>query len=117
MVPAPVSAANVDDLGDTAADADTVLRALVEPRRRHVLTVLADSEGPLSLDELATRVVAKECDRDESERSEVVQRTLLISLYHTHAPLLSDADLVAFDADERTVAITDLGRDVRRRIV
>lgn len=113
MVPSPIPVADVDVHGADSADTDALLRALAEPRRRYALSALADHEEPLALEALASRVVAMECDCDETETAEVVERNVLVALYHTHAPLLAEADLVDFDRDERTVSLTGLGREVQ----
>lgn len=113
MVPSPASTATVDVSDVDASDADAVLRALANSRRRHALAALAENEGVLSLDALANSVVARECDCDEADSSAVVERTVLVALYHTHAPLLAEAGLVEFDPDEQSVALTELGREIQ----
>jgi len=113
MVPSPIRPVDVDISGADSSDTDALFRALAEPRRRYALSALAEHEEPLALETLANSVVAKECECDGADASEVVERTVLVSLYHTHAPLLATAGLVEFDHDERTVALTDLGREIQ----
>lgn len=113
MVPSSAPTANVDVSGVDASDTDAIFRALADARRRHALAALADSEGALSLDALANGVVARECDCDEADSSAVVERTVLVALYHTHAPLLAEAGLVEFDPEGKSVALTDLGREIQ----
>jgi DNA-binding transcriptional ArsR family regulator len=93
--------------GETTADADeldTLFGALDDPRRRAVLAVLSHQFGTIRSETLAREIGARE--RDTTERlvpAEDVQR-ILVSLYHVHLPILSEAGLIEHDPDEETVA-------------
>lgn len=94
-----------------AAGWDAVVTTLADSRRRTVLSVLADRDGPLSRSELARAVVARGSDRDQPrvegdqprvEGGQPDEREVLVSLSHVHLPKLADAGLVKYDAHAGT---------------
>lgn len=113
MVPSRILDEEISVSCDAAVDTDRVLRALSDPRRRFVLGELQDAGESLDLGELATRIVAWECGCEDADHSTHVEQSVLVSLYHVHAPKLDDAGLVDFDPDARSVVLTDVGRDIQ----
>lgn len=93
-------------------DTDQVLRSLASPRRRHVLALLSDRAAPMPLADLATDVTARELDADCDDLPEETVKSVQVSLYHTHGPVLEEAGLVQCDHDEQTIELTDVGRDL-----
>lgn len=95
-------------------DADTgrILRILASPRCRYLLADLRASETPMILDDAAIDVGAWELDCDPETFPDGTFQPIFTSLYHDYAPRMADAGLVAFDADELTVDITDTGEAV-----
>lgn len=82
---------------------DAVVASLADPRRRAVLSVLADRDTPLSRAELAREVLARDPDLDEEE--------VRVSLHHVHLPKLADAGVITYDASARVaefVAVPDV---------
>ena len=80
-------------------DRDELFEALTHRRRRRVLGLLRSAGEPMSLSAVAEELAADaECD-DPVERIE-------ITLYHRHVPKLEETDLVAFDADRKTLRLT-----------
>jgi|AntRauMinimDraft_4_1070384.scaffolds.fasta_scaffold00048_22 DNA-binding transcriptional ArsR family regulator len=80
-------------------DLDAVFAALGHPRRRHLLSALADRDGEQSLTRLATDVVARESDQPrESVSTEACQRCR-IALHHAHLPKLDALGVVDYDPD------------------
>ena len=78
---------------------DAVIANLTNTRRRIIFSVLADEDGPLSRDELAQEVAA----RDPNSDTQSDEEKLLLLLHHIHLPKLADAGLVEYDADAGTV--------------
>ena len=76
---------------------------LADERRRAVLSVLADRDGPVGLSDLA-RAVA---DLTGDDASDAVDR-LRVSLHHQHLPKIADAGLIAYDLDRKSVYPTDV---------
>ena len=81
---------------------DALLDAFADPRRRLVVEYVRDN-GTATLSELAEHVADSESpDRPRVEAVET-------ELYHAHLPRLVDADLLAYDDDDRkTVRADDL---------
>lgn len=78
---------------------------LSDARRRKVLQILHDVDTPATLTDLARELVAREGGARPGEVEQQRLRQRRISLYHNHVPKLADADVVEFDADERTVTL------------
>lgn len=80
---------------------------LADEERRHTLCILSETDGPISLSTLATKVAsrslrqpAESIRRDEREDRE-------IALYHNHLPRMEDHGIVEFDTVERTVVLRE----------
>jgi hypothetical protein len=101
---------------------DTAFRLLRHPRRRALVSALADREPPVQLSELAAAVAALELETDEpshdiaeapndhdeapDDPDEVppgTAETVAATLHHVHLPKLADRDLVAYAVEEQTV--------------
>lgn len=80
----------------TDCSPSTLFEALSRRQRRLILRYLADTEGPVFLDELAAQLDAHGDDQHD--------RTLLAgTLMSHHLPKLAEADLVCFDRDTHIV--------------
>lgn len=78
-----------------------VFDIVADDRRAHVVRVLADApEKTLALDRLVERVARRADGGDLLERDRIAVR-----LHHVDLPKLSDAGVVEYDADDRTVRI------------
>lgn len=77
--------------------ADGEIRDLLgESRRRHILWILLD-EGSISVDELATRVLARERPATAAPASDLAQERTRIDLHHNHLAKLATAGLIDYD--------------------
>lgn len=74
---------------------------LAHPRRRHVGSIIADSERPLTLTELATALMGSE---RSSWRPDTTESTLLTTLHHIDLPALDEVELIEYDSDGKTIA-------------
>jgi DNA-binding transcriptional ArsR family regulator len=83
---------------DSVVDARATLS---DERRRAVLDVLADVEGPLTVGGLAVRLT----DLEDDDQTNARQRTFL-SLSRTHVPALERHGLVEYDQAVGTVSLT-----------
>lgn len=109
---------------------DAVAAMLARPRRRELLSIVADG-GPLSIEELATRLGAGEAnDRptpdtpDESTatdastaagESTAAGASIASTLHHVDLPQLAAVDLLAYDQVDQTVAPTPELATLRER--
>lgn len=86
---------------------DRVLHLVTDARNRAILSVLNGADGPLHVEELAKRLVARDAAVFESSRHGGELKRVLISLHHNRLPKLSDAGLVEYDYDENVVSDVD----------
>lgn len=56
---------------------------------------------PISMSELAERIVEREYENPSTEDLKKIRCTL----YHAHIPRLEDADVVSYNRDDDTVAV------------
>lgn len=83
---------------------DDAFGALADPRRRSLLSVVAEQHRPIDVRTLASDLAAPELDgRDRDDPAETVDRVER-SLVHTHLPHLADRELIEYDPDENLVA-------------
>lgn len=85
---------------------DAVYRALVDERRRIVLSVLREHHT-VPLPDLAETVAESEADEEIAAIPGEEVRDVYMSLYHKHVPLLVAADLVRYEQSDDVVAWTD----------
>lgn len=80
--------------------------ALADDRSRYALYHLIESDGAVSVEEIASAVAERERAAAESATADV-NRRVHTSLYHVELPKLEDYGFVEYDLDERTVEATD----------
>jgi DNA-binding transcriptional ArsR family regulator len=93
--------------GDAPADSgslDALFRALANERSRTILDALSHQFGPIHTKTLARELGANDRATTDSEVPEEEVEKCLVLLGHVDLPRLSEAGLVEYDADERTVA-------------
>lgn len=89
----------------TIPSADDAFDLLSDPRRRHALYYLFESDGSVELTALAEHVAASVAGSSDRISAEDVETTCT-SLHHSHLPRLEDAGVIERDADESTVALS-----------
>lgn len=94
--------------GQVSVSADNpVLRCLAYARHRLVLQLLSAWTSAVTLDELATHLVADEQDKSLVEVSRFEVQSVRKDLIHRHLPKLDETDLVAWDRVDETVDTTN----------
>ena len=83
---------------------DRAYGVLSDSRRRSLLAAMRDSEFPVSMATLATRIAALEADASESEVSNATVQDVYLSLYHVHLPKLADVGAVSVDRENNGVS-------------
>jgi DNA-binding transcriptional ArsR family regulator len=91
----------------TTRSKDELFQILSNSRRRRIIYYLFEEGAELTLKRLAAKIAAVEAGVDESEITSEERQRVYISLYQTHLPKLEEANIVRYDEDERTVALTD----------
>lgn len=85
-------------------DHETPFQALSDRNRRLALSCLEDEDGSVSVETLATEVVAARDDVRPATVSDEERQSATVQLYHVHLPKLDEAGLVSFDYEENTVS-------------
>ncbi|ELY62912.1 hypothetical protein C489_20401 [Natrinema versiforme JCM 10478] len=67
----------------------------------------------MALADLADEVAALENGTGTAEVSKADAKDAYASLYHADIPKLADADLVEYDQDQKTVALTQTAAELR----
>lgn len=98
-------------LSDVETDISMALRALSDRRRRAVVASLGDASGLQTLDDVAAAVTTHEADTTEADTAEIAT-----TLHHIHLPKLTEADLIEYDPQQKTVYLTDTGADIARHL-
>jgi hypothetical protein len=83
---------------------------LSNSRRRAVLTHLKERTGTVEVRELARRIA--ELESGESPPPRNLRKSVYNSLLQTHLPKLDRKDVVEYDADRKTVTVSESARDV-----
>lgn len=81
---------------------DDLFVLVTDQRRRRLLSVLCDTDGPITVSRLTRDIAA----RSDDVPSEGTKRAIEISLVHDHLPRLASMDLVTYDRDRRRVRTT-----------
>lgn len=93
--------ASLTTLVETADDERDVLECVVDPVRLRLVDELADSSQPLSLEQLAAKLVSHDGASGMKQAK--------IALHHSHLPALEDAGVLEYD---RTGELASLLEDV-----
>lgn len=93
--------------GDTDNQAqDGIYRCLAHHRRRRILSILDGYTAPVTVGDLAARIVADESEmRPENVRGDDV-KAVQTDLQHVQLPVLQDAGWIEWDRSERAVTKT-----------
>jgi len=86
---------------------DDVIARIADRHRRTVLSVLQERTTPVSTEELATTTAAALAEKPLVAVTREERDRLHVRLHHVHLPKLDEVGLVAWNADEGTVATTD----------
>lgn len=99
----PVHPADISVLLDLceSENAEELLETLVDPVRMRLLSLLKASNGPISLDQLAVRLVAY----DGGPFADVERAK--IALHHSHLPAMADIGVLNYDTESRLVTRYD----------
>jgi predicted transcriptional regulator len=95
---------------DDALDATTVHDVLSNERRRTLLSVLADEDGPFTVRELSECVAERESGTTPAPRD--LRQSVYVSLQQTHVPKLDRLGIVEFGRDGKTVTLSDNAGEV-----
>lgn len=98
-------------MSEKARTFDAVLEVCQHQHRRTVLGALAESQHPLTLEDLTETILEEDHQTTPTEASDDVLAEIRLSLYHSHLPKLAAEGLIHFDQERHLVEPTaDLQR-------
>ncbi len=105
--PLPEEITSVTDRGDRRSlPKDVIFELLKNRRRREVLKYLLDTEGTVTLGELAEQIAAWENDTTVNALSSDQRKRVYVALYQTHLPKMDDAGIIEYDQDRGLIALS-----------
>jgi len=93
--------------GQEAFTQDEIFGILSNGRRRYVLSLLKQADGPVHINELTKNVAAWENDIEVDELTDQQAKRVYVSLYQSHLPKLESLGIVEYTEDDNLVALTD----------
>lgn len=100
-------AVNQTGRAEPPLDTDTLFSILSRERRRYALYCLQQYRNPISLADLADEVARLEYDeRTVAEIPAEDVKTIYMTLYHNHVPMMADANVVTYDQDSDSVHLS-----------
>lgn len=78
---------------------DQVFGILGNQRRRYVLKYLSMTEGPISLDDLAEQIAAREYRKVPGQLTARERTRVCVNLYQCHLPKMADGSAISYDRE------------------
>ncbi|MFC6613742.1 hypothetical protein ACFQAS_02000 [Halopenitus salinus] len=97
-------------------DPDDAFQAVSNSRRRQVLLSLSQTDGVVSVSELAREIAAIENLIDPGEVSGEQRTTVYIALIQSHLGMLDDIGVIAYDERAKQVESTEVTKPVAQHI-
>ncbi|WP_226012646.1 DUF7344 domain-containing protein [Halomicrobium salinisoli] len=98
-----------DPLDGEALPEAVVDDLLDDGRRRRLLDVLFEADGPMAIDDVATELWARETDTDPEDVSDNERRRVRNDVFQHHLPKLTATEVVAYDSVVGTLELDDAG--------
>lgn len=108
--PAEIEATEVETAEEEIAEAfplDQVFGILKNSRRRLVLEYVADTDGQVSLSEVAEQIAAWENDKDVKQITSSERKRVYVGLYQCHLPKMDSVGIISFDKARGTIEVQD----------
>ncbi|WP_254862659.1 DUF7344 domain-containing protein [Halovivax gelatinilyticus] len=86
---------------------DVIFELLKNRRRREVLQYLLDTDGTVTLGELAEQIAAWENDTTVAALNSDQRKRVYVALYQTHLPKMDDAGIIDYDQDRGLIELAD----------
>ena len=91
-------------------DESQIHNVLRNERRRRAIERLRESDGTLTVDELAEHIATLETDEEPAPRK--ARKSVYVSLHQTHLPKLDDLGILDYDQQSKELRLTERARDV-----
>lgn len=89
-----------------------VFEVLRNQRRRYVLNVLKQGNGPIELGDLAQQVAAWEYETTLEDVTPEQRKRVYTTLQQTHLPKMNESGILSFDSDAGLIEPTDRTADI-----
>jgi hypothetical protein len=96
-----------DSNNSVPLDPEQAIEAISCSRRRHILTIVDDLDGPHSVGDLAESIAAIECDKDIVEISSHERKRVYVALIQHHLDKLDEFDAIVYDSQSKQLHATD----------
>lgn len=96
--------AGVDET-ETGVSDDDIFKVLSNRRRREVVEYLHESDGTVSVGEIAEHIAVKENETSIQQLSSYERKRVYVSLYQNHLPVMDDANTVDYAESRKTVRL------------
>ncbi|MFC7097903.1 DUF7344 domain-containing protein [Halobaculum marinum] len=94
-------------------DRDAMYSLLSSRRRRNVLHALVANDGTSTVSDLARRLAAWETGKPPEAVTSKERKRTYTALRQTHLPKLAEYDVVEYDVNRGTVALTEVGEELQ----
>lgn len=94
---------------ETPLPLDQVFTILKNERRRRVLEYLQETDGEVSLSDLAEEIAAEENDKDVAQISSSERKRVYVGLYQCHLPKMDSMGVISFN---KSRGLVELGENV-----
>jgi len=87
----------VDAPENDHVEMDQIFGILSNQRRRYVLSYPNATEGTTTLNDLAERIAARECEKTVAQIDPQERKRVYVSLYQCHLPKMADVSAISYD--------------------
>ena len=91
---------------------DHTFGILKNQRRRRVLRYLHETDGQVSLSEVAEQIAAQENDKSVKQISSAERKRVYVGLYQCHLPKMDSMEIVSFNKPRGTIELGEHAPDV-----
>ena len=91
-----------------------IFELLSADRRQEVLRYLDSTDGTADIGELAEHIASIECGCPRSQLSSQQRKRVYVGLYQCHLPKMADAEVIDYNSDRGTVALTERSQRLLR---
>lgn len=83
------------------------IEAISCSRRRHILAIMDDLDGPRSVGDLAEAIAAIECNKEIGELTSQERKRVYIGLIQHHLDKLDEFNAITYDSQSKQLHATD----------
>lgn len=105
-------AAEAEEPSSESLPLDQVFGILKNQRRRYVLQYLYDSDGQVSLSDVAEQIAAWENDKDVRQISSSERKRVYVGLYQCHLPKMDGVDVISFNKPRGIIELGENADDL-----